>query len=738
MRLEQQKRKKESKVLKAFKRLMFMILLLLFILVSSLFGFGVGMFIEQKNYVESIGKIEIPEATFFYAVNDDPATGTNVVLAKIYKENRTNVKLKDVPQNLQNAVIAIEDKRFYEHNGVDLRGIARAMVQNFKTSSYSQGASTISMQLARNVKLNAKKTLSRKIQEVIIAAQIEQTMSKEEILEAYLNSIYLGSGAFGVETAAQVYYGKHVSEVNLAEAALIAGLPKAPSTYDPHKHYDAAIKRRNVVLQAMYEEGFISKNDYDKARNQKTKIKPKSQGNAINKYPHITNTILEELKKRFDEEQIYSGGLRVYTTIDTRIQDAADKAVRSRMGAAHRRNPGLECALIGMDPSTGYILAMCGSIDPNSEFNRCTQAKRQPGSVFKPVVYYTAMEKLGWGPETTISNAPFSQGSWHPKNFDGHYGGTPSMRVAIYNSINLPAIRAGQRAGMENVCAMAKRLGIDSELPPYLSTCIGAGNIKLVEMLQVFNVTANEGRIFTPTVIKRVYDTSKSNCLVDNTKRTGKRVISARLANTMDSLLRGVVTSGTGRPVSYVANARGKTGTNGKTDVSFAGYVPDGLSAMVWIGNDHFKNIPYSYSGGGTCGPIWAGFIRAATPYFQEDRKKEKEQKEKEQKALKQAQREKELEKRSEEQEPKEEMGQVVNNTETENTTQDDDEGFDVDARDKSEPTPDAYVDDSDDDDLIYVDVCPASNKLPNPNCPSSVLKKFKMDKAPDTVCDIH
>ncbi|MBQ0105718.1 MAG: PBP1A family penicillin-binding protein [Armatimonadetes bacterium] len=737
MRLQQQKRKNENIFAKRLKNFFFVVFVVFFIGICVLCCIGAGMLLEQKSYIEKIGSIEVPEATYIYGVDTDEETGTNKVIAKIYKENRTNVDLKDVPQNLQNAIIAIEDKRFYEHNGVDLRGVCRALVTNIMKGSYSQGASTISMQLARNVKLNSQKTLSRKIREILIAAQIEQTMSKEEILQAYLNSIYFGSGAFGVETASQVYFGKHVKDIDLSEAALIAGLPKAPSQYSPHKNYEQSIERRNVVLKAMYDEGFIDKNEYEQAKTEKIEIREKKAQSKQNyRYPQIINAVIEELKKhKFDEDQIYNGGLQVYTTIDTRIQDCEEKAVRDKMGAAHRRRPGIEAALISMDPYTGYIVAMCGSVDPKSEFNRCMQAKRQPGSVFKPIVYYTAIEQLGWGPETRISNERYSKDGWTPKNFDGRYGGHPTMKTAIANSINLPAIRAGEACGMDNVCSMAKRLGINSDLPPYLSTCIGAGNIKLVEMLQVFNVTANDGLIYTPTLIKKVYDTEKKNLLVDNTDRTPKRVMRTDIVKTMDSLLRNVVTHGTGRPVSGIKDARGKTGTNGKTDVSFAGYVPEGLSAMVWIGDDKFKPIPNSYSGGGTCGPIWSEFMKIALPLFKEDREKEKKEKYGD---------DKKSEKKKERREKSyygnsDSDGQVIENTETEKTTGQE-------AGSVSETEEETYYDteaeetlpEESDDDTMFVDVCPTSNKLPNPNCPSTVLKRFKTKNAPSSSCDIH
>lgn len=710
--------------------------MILFIIIASIFGFGIGMFIEQKNYIENIGKIEIPEATLIYASNKD-SNNNRVILAKIYKENRINVKLADIPQNLQNAIISIEDRRFYEHNGVDYKGMLRALVANLKSGGYSQGGSTISMQLARNVKLSQDKTISRKVQEIIIAAQIEHTMSKEEILEAYLNSIYLGSGAFGVQTASNVYFGKDVKNLTLSEAALLAGLPKAPSSYSPHKNLKAAIARRNVVLAAMLKEGYIEKDEYEKAKRDIPQIEPREKLTHKFKYPQIVNYIIDELKERFDEEQIYNGGLRVYSTIDTRIQDAADESVKDNISRARTRMPNVECALLSTDPKNGYIYAMVGSANPNSEFNRCTQAKRQPGSVFKPIVYYTAMEKLDWGPDTRISNDRISFGKWKPKNYEGKYGGTPSMRTAIAQSINLPAIRAAEAAGADNMVEMAKRMGINSKIPPYLSTAIGAGNVKLIEMIQVYNVTANDGMITKPVIIKKVYDTSEKNCLIDNTKNNAVRVVSSELAKNMDSMLRSVMTSGTGRPVSYVADARGKTGTNGKTDVLFAGYVPDKLCTIVWIGDDNNKRLPHSFSGGGTCGPIWGSFMSKADPIFVTI----KEEEEKKSKGIEQKIKVIRVKKTSVKEEDK--SVPSVDGTIDDVNIPDENVGNSEELPDGSGQTEDSTsgteVDStSNNDNTVLVSVCPASNKLPNPNCPTTEIKKFDIRSAPTTTCKIH
>ena len=620
MRLEAKKKqpkRKQNKVLKGIKTFFWVLFLFIVISVAAVIGFGIGMYLEQASVVSNIGNIEPPEATVIYAYNKNDKK-ENVVLERIFKENRTNVDFNIIPQHLKDATIAVEDKRFYEHSGVDVVGVVRALFKNLSTQNLSQGASTITMQLARNLKLGfgQEKTVTRKIQELLVAFQIEREMSKDQILEAYLNRVYYGNGSFGVQAASKVYFNKNVEDLTLSQSAFIAGLPKAPSYYS--ENTEKAIKRRNVILDLMLSQGFINKTEYDKAINEKLVVLERKPRYRNEKYKHFISYVINELKKKFDEDEIYSGGLRVYTTLDTRIQDIADNSFHGQLDSAKKRTPKLESAFIAIQPDNGFIRAMIGSIDRTSEFNRAVQAKRQPGSVFKIVVYCAAMEKLNWTPYSRISNERYvsKDGRWKPKNYDGKYGGSVTIKTAVANSMNMAAIRAAEKTGMNNVVNMAKRMGIKTPIEPYLSSAIGGmSGITPMEMLLPYEIVANNGIFVEPTSINRVYDKNMKNCLIDNSKPSKPtRVLGDNVSKYMDEMLRAVVTSGTGRQVSSIKDARGKTGTNGYFDVWFAGYVPNKLAALVWIGNDNNTRIPSYYSGGGQCGPIWRDFMRGAIP----------------------------------------------------------------------------------------------------------------------------
>ena len=591
--------------------------LLIFVAIAAVVGYGVGKYYDNAQLINKMDVIESPEATVIYAANKDDK-GNDIVIDRLYKEDRTNVDLDVIPANLRNATIAVEDKRFYEHSGIDFRGMFRAMFKNLSVKNMAQGGSTITMQLARNLKLGfgSEKTLDRKVQEVLVAFQLERQLSKDKILESYLNRIYYGNGAFGVQAASKTYFNKDVKDLTLPECAFLAGLPKAPSYYA--RNNQKANERRNVVLKLMLEQGYITDAEYNDAVSHDMRItitKSKSKGG---KYQHFVNFLIKELGASFDEDEIYNGGLRIYSTLDTRIQDAAESVFYSHNEPLKKRYPKIESCFVSIQPGNGFVRAMIGSIDKKSEFNRATQAKRQPGSLFKIIDYCCAMEKLGWGPSTLISNERFQQGKWRPKNFDNRYGGRVTMRQAVANSINLPAIRAAEKAGMNNVVALAKRMGIETPIEPNLAAAIGGmAGIAPIEMLMPYTVVANNGILQKATCIDRVYDADKKTIYIDNhTPKKATRVIGEDVSRKMDSMLRSVVTSGTGRQVGSVRDARAKTGTNGMYDVWFAGYVPGLLTALVWIGTDDYSKLPRYFSGGGSCGPIWRGFMQKTLDYM--------------------------------------------------------------------------------------------------------------------------
>lgn len=615
------RKKKKNKMASTVKNLFFIFSLIIFIGIAAFIGFVIGVYLDDTKTIQNISEIEAPDATIIYASNKDE-NGENIVLDRIYKENRTHVELSVIPEELINATIAVEDKRFYQHSGIDLRGMSRAFLTNLKSQSLAQGGSTITMQLARNLKLGfaQEKTINRKLQELLVAIQIEKQMSKDEILEAYLNRIYYGNRAFGVQAASKTLFNKNVQDLSLAQSAYIAGLPKAPSFYTAH--YKEGILRKDVVLQLMLEQHFISQEEYENAKNETLVIQHNELNHKHSEYHRFINCVIKELSNKFSEDEIYNGGLRVYTTLDTRLQDIADKSFNNLKAMKKSRLPKLEACFVAVQPDNGFIRAMVGSLNPENDFNIPTQGKRQSGSIFKVVVYATAMEKLGWTPYTRISNERYisKDRKWRPKNANNRYGGTVTLRNAVAQSINMAAIRAAEKVGMTNVAAMAKRLGMNTPIEPYLSSAIGGmSGVTPLEMLSPFSVICNNGIINKTTFIYRVYDRDKKNILIDNTPSNRKtKVLGKDVCDNMDSVLRSVITSGTGRNASSIRDARGKTGTNGKSDIWFAGYVPKKLSAIVWIGNDDNSKIPSYFSGGGQCAPIWRTFMNNASSIIDE------------------------------------------------------------------------------------------------------------------------
>ena len=579
---------------------------------SASCGIALALFISCSSLIKSdITNFEPPEATIIYSSDLKE-------LARIYREDRTNVPLKDIPKNLRNATVAIEDRRFYKHSGIDMRGIGRAIWQNLRRQELDQGGSTLTQQLARNVYLTQEKSIQRKVQEAVIAILMERKFSKDKILELYLNQVFYGSGAFGVQAASRVYFGRDVKDLDLSECALIAGLPQKPTGYSPHRYLDAALSRRADVLNAMYREGYITAEQRDKAKAENVHIVAKTRGRNTFKAPHFIDYVTSQLRERYDERVIYSG-LRVYTTLNYDMQLAAEKALRAGVKRHERSRRVSEGCFVAIEPENGYVRAMVGSVDPASQFNRCTQALRQPGSSFKAFVY-TAALMAGWTPDKAVCNErreyPAGAGKvWYPRNYDGKYGGWPSMRTAIAKSINLPAIWTANQIGIQNVIDYATAMGIKSKLDPYLPTAIGGiGGLHPIEMASAYSTFANDGIHVEPSCIVRVLD--NHNRPVEDYIPEGRRVIPERVNSMMDSMLRGVVTSGTGTAARVILEARGKTGTtNSDVDAWFIGYVPHKLVAACWVGNDNYTPMRGAY-GGKVCAPVWVEFMKKAIPIF--------------------------------------------------------------------------------------------------------------------------
>ncbi|CAN0238047.1 unnamed protein product, partial [Phaeothamnion confervicola] len=440
------------------------------------------------------------------------------LIATLYRENRTWVKLDNISPNLINALLAIEDTRFYEHRGVDFQGIVRAIVS--RGTGDNQGASTITMQLARNVFLDNKQNATRKLREVILATRIEQTFTKNEILEMYLNQIYLGSGCYGVQSAAKVYFNKKAKDLNFAQAALIAGLPQSPTTYSPLVSEKNAKERTRTVLGRMHTIKKLTDDEYKQALDQVDHLKFFNKNKdefQVLEVPYFTTWVIKELYKQFDEDTLYRGGLRIYTTVDLKLQREAEKVLREKITSKDVEWMNVHTgALVCIDNHNGYVRALAGGLGwtKKNQFNRATQARRQPGSSFKPIVYGTALE-CGLTINTVVPDTPITVGNWSPKNSDGKFMGPIPLITALQNSRNVVSVRLAQMVGLPRIIGYAHQLGITEELPEVLSISLGSVEITPLEMSGAYTAFPNAGLKFPISGIKLIKD-SDNRIVYDN------------------------------------------------------------------------------------------------------------------------------------------------------------------------------------------------------------------------------
>ena len=563
-------------------------------------------------------------------------------VAELGLERRTLVPFEQIPKVVKSAFIIVEDRRFYEHNGIDLRRVFGAGIINVMRGGYAQGFSTITMQLARNVfpeKLSREKTLLRKLREARVARQIESKYSKDRILELYLNQIYLGSGAYGVETAAQRYFGHSVRDLNLAEAATLAALPKAPGRYDPRRFPERAIQRRNTILELMRREGAISDADASIAKAYPLRLAHGASGDVA---PYYVEWVRQQLEAKFGE-RIYQEGMRVYTTLDLELQGAAERSLERQLKAIeggatgafpHRTyeqflasagdndpsggsvTPYLQGAFVVLDPRSGAVRAMVGGRDyDESKFNRATQATRQPGSTFKPIVYATAIQS-GRPPSYILDDSPveipqIAGDTWQPRNYDLKFEGPMVMRRALYQSRNMPAIRLGMELGEQSVVDMARKFGLTTPIPEYPSIHIGSADVIPLQMVAAYSTFANLGWRVSPVGILRVEDAQGK--VLWKPEITREQVLSPEESWLMVDMMKDVLRRGSA--AGAVANsgfnlpAGGKTGTtNDYTDVWFIGYTAD-LVAGVWMGFDKPQKIMTNAQGGRLAAPAWTQFM---------------------------------------------------------------------------------------------------------------------------------
>ena len=564
------------------------------------------------------------------------------LIAQLGLEHRTLVSIADIPLIVREAFIATEDKRFYEHSGIDWHRVPSAILSDIRTRSWSQGFSTITMQLARNIfpqRISREKTLVRKLKEAKVAIAIEHRFSKGKILELYLNQIYFGNGAYGVDAASREYFGKSVRDLNVDEAATLAALPKNPNAYNPRRYPERALQRRNTILELMRAQGMIDNAGASIAKASPMRLASREESGEI--APYFVEYVRQQLDDRFGA-RVYEQGLNVYTTLDIDQQSAAERALEHQLEAieagrygpyphvsyedyiAHESadevrdqptTPYLQGAFVVIDAGSGAIRAMVGgrNFDDNM-FNRATQALRQPGSTFKPIVYADAIASgrpVSYLLNDSALSVPMGDGSdWTPRDFDGRFLGRIPLRVALYESRNVPAIRMGMELGETSVVEMARALGLTSSIPPYPSIFIGAADVYPIELVSAYQAFATLGVRAETHAIVRVESATGDTLWQPEPTRTS--ILTPEQAWLMVSMMEDVIRRGTAANsvgTQFPFPAGGKTGTtNNGTDVWFIGFTSN-LVAGVWMGFDRPQTIKANAQGGILAAPAWTSFM---------------------------------------------------------------------------------------------------------------------------------
>ncbi len=688
---------------KTMGRLLFGVL----VLISAAVGAAAGLLFVYSTGLPQVDQLEHYRPSSITELYDDQ----NRIIGSFALQRRVVVDYKDFPPVLRDALISIEDKDFYRHWGINVWRIAGAAYRDIESGGKVQGASTLTMQLARNLFLSPDRSFHRKIEEALLAIQIERRFTKEQIFTLYANQIFLGHGAYGFEAASEYYFSKPAKQLTLEEAAVLAGLPKAPGLYSPINHPDRALRRRNLVINSMLEDGKITAAQANQARSLPIQLKLQHDLNSL--APYFVEDIRRYLENRYGSDQVHQGGLRVYTSLDMDLQRVANQAVLDGLAAYERRHgwkdhlenvlgedatlaeyqhpdwddapetghyfhalvtavapasatvkfgritatvaqsdaawtghkiqdilkpgdlayvkilslspdgvarvsleqdSGAQGALIAIDNATGEIKAMVGGRDfEESKFNRATQALRQVGSSFKPYVYTAAIDQ-GATPDDTIVDAPVTfetaSGPYTPHNYDEKFEGTITLRRALAQSRNIPALKLADSVGIKTVIDYARRFGITSTLPPYLPVALGAAEVTLFEQTSAFSVFPNDGVRVMPRYIKKVED--YEGRVLEEDYPEVKDVISARTARTMTSMLREVVLHGTAIAAAGMKYPiAGKTGTtNDFTDAWFIGFSP-ATTTGVWIGYDEKKSLGAKESGARAALPVWMDFMKA-------------------------------------------------------------------------------------------------------------------------------
>jgi penicillin-binding protein 1A len=563
--------------------------------------------------VTALETLQPIQGTKIYDDNDEAIT-------ELHVERRILVPLAQIPQSLRDAILATEDRRFYSHWGIDPIGVARAILQNYRRGRIVEGGSTITQQLTKVLFLTPDKSLERKLKEAVLALELERRYSKDRILEMYLNQVYFGQGSYGVEAAARTYFGKGVSELTVRESALIAGLPRAPTNYSPFDRPEAAKRRREVVLRRMVEFGTIKDEEAKRLAKTDLGLIPPERRRTTGQY--FIDYVQQTLEAKYGPDLVLKGGLNVYTTVNPTMQLTAEQSLREGLKALQGRTsatqgkPGEtpEGAVVTVEPQTGYVKAMVGGSDFfRSEFNRAVQAKRQPGSAFKPFIYIAALE-AGFTPASQIEDSPVSfpigkNGQvWKPENYDRKFRGSTTLQQAIEESVNVVTVKLQERIGLAKTIQVARRLGITSPLDVNLSLALGTSDVSLLEMTSAYGTLANQGVWMPPVTIR--YVTDAQGKLLEEHVPEGREAVAPETAYVITQMLRGVVERGTGQAAKGLGRpVAAKTGTtNDYSNAWFVGFTPR-LATGVWVGYDRPRSLGKDETGSRVAVPIWVTYM---------------------------------------------------------------------------------------------------------------------------------
>ena len=572
-------------------------------------GGGCGFLVASANIPSNLPDIQPALTSHIYDIKG------NEIAVVHAEEDREPVKSEEIPENLKKAFLATEDVRFYQHIGIDYRGVMRAMWENITHRAVAEGGSTITQQLARNAYLNQERTFSRKIQEMFLALKIEHRHTKEEILEMYLNQIYFGRGVYGIQAASKYYFNKNVKDLDLNECAMLAGIPKSPNHYSPLNNLEEAQKRKAVVLQQMAKYGFISSSTAQKTAKQEIHLvqsAPREVGDAHYFIDYVKQTIID----KYGDDGLYKGGLKIYTTLDMDMQRAAEEAMKNlpEMNEANGlKQP--QGALVAIEPHSGYIKAMVGGRGTDM-FNRAALAERQPGSAFKPFVYAAALES-GYTPDSIVADTPFTKYGWNPQNYDRSFYGSVPLSAVCAQSLNVATVRVADDIGIDKVIRYARDMGISTLVlegernDVNLSTALGGitRGVTPLELTSAYCTFANKGIYAKGTPIVKVLDKDGNVLEEYPNPASSRRVLKEENAANLDSMLQGVVSHGTGTRANIGGHVAGKTGTTSEYhDAWFVGYVPD-LVVGVWIGTDDNQTMG-TMTGGTLPADIWRIFMK--------------------------------------------------------------------------------------------------------------------------------